>query len=65
VLLRFKTQNGRIVVSYSDNGKGMTHDAQTKNGTRIMENRIRELNGTLTFDSGAGNGFRAQLEIPV
>lgn len=56
------SQNGRKVeILYSDNGKGTLLTKQ--NGLQNAENRIFTLNGTITFESQPGKGFKAKIIV--
>jgi signal transduction histidine kinase len=63
-LLRFDQGENVLAVVYSDNGIGMPSTRVAKNGLSIMENRIEDLNGKITFGE-SGKGFRATIEFPV
>ncbi|WP_299444113.1 ATP-binding protein [uncultured Aquimarina sp.] len=54
-----------IVVKYTDNGIGMNmNDPQKrKNGLHNVENRIKEMKGTITFDTKPQEGFKASIEF--
>lgn len=64
-VVQFGAADDKISISYSDNGKGMLSGEAAKNGLSIMENRIRDIKGTITFGEGAGKGFRARIEFPL
>lgn len=61
VVLSFEQQYNRIRVFYSDNGLGC--DLVKQNGLQNAENRIKAINGTLTFDTKGDKGFKAQIVI--
>lgn len=63
-LLQFSSDGKNLFIGYSDNGVGVAGPPVSKNGLSIMENRIRDLNGTVTFDN-AGKGFRVNIEFPI
>ena len=63
-VLQFASGNGKFTMAYSDNGVGNIGSGKTNNGLSIMENRIRELKGTITFGDG-GKGFRINIEFPI
>lgn len=56
--------NGRLVLSVSDDGKG---GAQSASGTGIagIRQRVERLGGRLTVESTAGIGTRVVAELPV
>lgn len=61
VVLVFQQINKKISIEYTDNGIGCT--LKNKNGLQNAENRIHALNGTITFDSEPGKGFRSKIII--
>lgn len=63
-LLQFSSDGNKLSLAYSDNGVGAAVPVVSKNGLAIMENRIADLGGTVTFDDG-GKGFRVNLEFPI
>ncbi|UZO81542.1 hypothetical protein NBT05_03480 [Aquimarina sp. ERC-38] len=61
----FKDQQDKIQVYYEDNGIGAPKDSlNRKNGLRNTEKRIKAINGSITFDTEEGKGFRAEIYIP-
>lgn len=66
VTIGFKRKGEMLQVNYSDNGIGATpQDLLTRNGLRNTEKRIQAIDGTITFDSRKGDGFKAQINIPI
>jgi len=66
VVLSFKKLDHKIQIDYSDNGTGTATDKiLLKNGLLNMENRVAAINGTLTFVSVSGKGFKASFTVPV
>ena len=61
VVLNFNQLNTKITIDYTDNGVGC--DLVKGNGLLNTENRIKSINGTLTFTSQINKGFKAQLKI--
>ncbi|WP_397362975.1 ATP-binding protein [Olleya sp. R77988] len=61
VVLVFNKNNKKLNINYKDNGIGCTLKKQ--NGLLNTENRIKSLNGTITFDSSTNNGFKAQVIV--
>ncbi len=54
-----------LEVTYSDNGKGVdSKELRYGNGLRNAENRISSINGSFTFDTEKGKGFRSKIQIP-
>jgi predicted negative regulator of RcsB-dependent stress response len=64
VILSFKMQKKQIEIQYSDNGIGSDDLLNFKNGLRNAENRINVINGSLTFESKIGKGFKATITCP-
>lgn len=60
VVLSFSQENG-ITIAYKDNGKGANISKGT--GLQITENRMKAINGTITFESEPGKGFNATLFV--
>lgn len=49
-----------------DNGTGFDPEGLKKgNGLKHMESRVREMKGTLSFESASGKGLRISASIPV
>lgn len=61
VVLNFQQDNKKLNIEYADNGIGCT--LKNKNGLQNAENRIHAINGTITFDSEPGKGFRSKIII--
>lgn len=62
------SENGRVVMSIADDGKGFeASDANGFSGIGLlsMHERVRMLNGSLTVRSSKGNGTIATVKIPV
>lgn len=65
VTIGFEDRSKMLVVEYLDNGVGASKKAlQSRNGLRNTEKRIQAIGGTITFDSGKGEGFKARIQIP-
>ncbi|WP_299897140.1 ATP-binding protein [uncultured Aquimarina sp.] len=54
-----------IIVKYTDNGIGMDFNAtqKHKNGLHNVENRIKDMKGTITFETKPQEGFKAIIEF--
>ena len=66
VVISFKKTKKYLEIEYSDNGVGIASDALIlKNGLQNVENRILDINGTLTFDNASKKGFRVKVCIPL
>lgn len=61
VVLTFNKTKNKISIVYSDNGVGGS--IKDKNGLRNAENRIKSLNGTITFESKPGQGFKSTITL--
>jgi len=59
--LVFQQTAKKITINYTDNGTGCS--LKNKNGLLNAENRIHAINGTITFDSEPGKGFRSKIMI--
>ncbi|MFT6930878.1 MAG: tetratricopeptide (TPR) repeat protein [Sediminicola sp.] len=65
VALTFKKTGKSILISYTDNGKGATiDDKKYGNGLHNVENRIAAIQGSFTFNSQLGEGFKAEIKFP-
>ncbi|MCR9182118.1 MAG: tetratricopeptide repeat protein [Flavobacteriaceae bacterium] len=61
VVIDFKQFGKKISVEYRDNGAGSS--LHKKNGLQNAENRIFVLNGTITFETEPGSGFKARFTL--
>lgn len=61
VVISFEKIQGSLMVTYSDNGIGC--DFKKQNGLKNTENRIHDVNGTITFESELENGFKAKITL--
>ncbi|SFU53490.1 Tetratricopeptide repeat-containing protein [Pustulibacterium marinum] len=59
VKLSFTMKGKKLYVTYTDNGVGT--DTLSKSGLQHAENRIRALNGSLTFTTAKDKGFQATM----
>ena len=65
ITIAFQRKGKMLRVDYADDGVGASvEDLNAKNGLRNTEKRIQAIRGTITFDSGKGNGFRAKIILP-
>nr|WP_298793861.1 hypothetical protein [uncultured Allomuricauda sp.] len=65
ITIAFRKTGKLLKVDYADDGVGAPIEAlNAKNGLRNTEKRIQALGGTITFDSGKGDGFRANIILP-
>jgi two-component sensor histidine kinase len=65
VAIRFERKEDNIKVFYTDNGAGLPEDAIFNNGLTNTGNRIRSINGRITFGKGTTGGLNIQIQIPV
>jgi len=70
VSLDMKEQQGRLYITYTDNGKGFDTKSVTKNkgiGLKNIESRVDILNGELSYQSEIGKGvtFNISTNIPT
>lgn len=67
VHVRLSHTDGRVRLSVSDNGIGFTPDRAGEFGGLgliNMRERVRQLQGTLDFESGPGQGTTVRAEVP-
>ncbi|PCH75986.1 MAG: hypothetical protein COB98_07510 [Flavobacteriaceae bacterium] len=63
-VLSFEKKGAHYTISYADNGQGTDLNAlKTTNGLSNMESRIKDINGTITFDSKVGKGFKSIIRF--
>ena len=66
VVIAFKKNENKLQIDYSDNGLGAAFDKiNSRNGLQNVENRIRAVKGTITFDTKPGKGFKTSFTIPI
>lgn len=64
VVLRFEKTGSNYLISYADNGQGTDLNAiKSNNGLSNMESRIKNIHGTITFDSEVGKGFKSTIRF--
>ena len=59
VLLSFEQKGKKLVINYTDNGKGS--ELKKKNGLVNTESRIRAIKGSITFETETNKGFKVQI----
>jgi signal transduction histidine kinase len=64
VLVKFGHQDNRISITYSDDGVGFPEDFKDGNGLQNTGNRIKGMQGTITFDKNPGKGIRITISFP-
>jgi tetratricopeptide (TPR) repeat protein len=67
VSITFKISNSIITVTYIDNGTGTanTNMKILKNRLSNVENRIKTINGTITFDNNSEKGLKLSFTFPL
>ena len=61
VTIVFKSMKHDHEIRYTDDGIGCDIDTVTKNGLLNAESRMKDVGGTLTFETSEGHGFKALL----
>ena len=66
VSVTFKINDKNISVDYNDNGtRNENSSIIFKNGLANVENRIKTINGTITFDNNSKKGFKLSFSFPL
>lgn len=64
--ITFKSTEKNVIVTYTDNGKGIDLNNITfRNGLHNVENRILAIKGKIDVDSAVGKGFKVFFEFPL
>jgi signal transduction histidine kinase/ligand-binding sensor domain-containing protein len=64
--IRISVQEGRIMLTVKDNGKGYTAEHVTRGiGLAGISERVRILEGSLSVESGSGSGTAITITIPA
>jgi signal transduction histidine kinase len=61
----FRQRDGRIYITYQDNGIGISEETRFNNGLNNTGNRIKNINGEITFDSKLRKGLQIEMSFPV
>lgn len=61
VVIKFYQEGNKLAIDYKDNGEGCT--LNKTGGLLNVENRIKTINGTVTFESEVNNGFKANIKV--
>ncbi len=62
----FESTSSMLLLAYSDNGVGLQNKPfQLKNGLTNLEDRIKNVDGTVIFDTTTTNGFKVKFQIPL
>lgn len=65
VVIKFEARPDHYLITYADNGIGLSSDTPYGNGLTNTGNRIKAIRGQVTFDSGAGEGLTIQITFPA
>ena len=65
VSIAFENKKKVIAIDYCDNGKGVQLPFQKGAGLSNTENRIKNSNGTFSFESEPGKGVRIKCAFPI
>jgi tetratricopeptide (TPR) repeat protein len=64
--ITFKKTDKSIIITYTDNGKGIDLNTITfKNGLHNVENRILAIKGEIDIDSAVDKGFKVFIKFPL
>ncbi|NBL63865.1 tetratricopeptide repeat protein [Flavobacterium sp. NST-5] len=64
-LISFEEKTGFLEVVFSDNGVGFNFEENIfKNGLQNVENRIRQVRGSIIFEPNYNKGFKVVMKIP-
>ena len=63
--IAFSLSVGTLLMTVSDNGKGVDNQTTTGHGLQNVAARVASLSGTLQTDSGPETGVRYQITVPV
>jgi len=67
ISLKIDKRNHSLFVNYSDNGVGFDLDSVFQNnlglGLNNMQNRVKNINGIIKFDTSPNNGFKTEIII--
>jgi len=61
VVLKFKQENNKLTIEYTDNGLGCELKKQV--GLKNTETRMESINGSIIFDSRINKGFKAKITV--
>ncbi len=64
VMIKFKCQNGRFEILYTDDGIGLSPQVKFGNGLQNTENRIKRIGGQYTFEHPA-KGLKFHISFPI
>ena len=66
VSIEIVLRDRKICLMYEDDGRGCDlNQIIPGHGLKNIETRVKSFDGSIEFDSSPGNGFRANIEIPI
>ncbi|WAC39359.1 tetratricopeptide repeat-containing sensor histidine kinase [Pedobacter sp. SL55] len=65
VSVSFEHNNQEIKIYYKDNGVGIPKSAQFKNGLTNTGNRIKNISGSITFETLTETGLEIKISFPI
>nr|WP_184465443.1 ATP-binding protein [Pedobacter sp. AK013] len=65
VKIRFNRNHNIISIKYHDNGIGLPEQVIHNNGLRNTETRIKNISGTITFETMDKNGLGISISFPI
>jgi len=64
VVIKFEEVDQTVLIQYADNGIGLSDETQFKNGLINTGNRIKNINGEITFDHNVNQGLKIRIVFP-
>ena len=67
ILVQYVVDGDKVTITVEDNGTGFKNDKREVKGMGLhnLKTRVAYLNGTIDFDSVAGEGTNVHIEIPM
>jgi tetratricopeptide (TPR) repeat protein len=65
VAIKFENRGNHIDIRYTDDGIGISKEMKFNNGLTNTGNRIKSINGTITFDTKSEKGFKIYISFPA
>ncbi|GGB22815.1 hypothetical protein GCM10011500_43720 [Mucilaginibacter rubeus] len=65
VVIKFEERGDLCLITYFDNGIGLSDGHARQNGLINTGNRINSIKGTITFESSAGSGLEIKITFPI
>lgn len=65
VKVLFEQKNNMAFITYADDGAGFSPNAEFGNGLTNMENRIKSINGEVSFGKSGINGVAIAISFPL